>query len=100
MVTIISITAKDIPNQSKVVALRGSLYLRSDQAMSPPIQLRPMNAGNSGNSHQAHDVRSTATVSLCSLETGALHSGQNIAFLDILAPQAPQECKDLPQNWQ
>jgi len=97
IVTIISITVNDIPNQSRFVALFGSLYLRSDQAMIPPSQLRYTIANNRGSSHQAHEVRSNAIVALCSLEIGAPHSGQNKAFLDILAPQAAHECKDLPQ---
>ena len=50
-----------------------------------------------GTSHQAHEVRSTAITALCSLEIGAPHSGQNRAFLYILAPQAAHECKALPQ---
>ena len=79
IVTIISITVNDIPNQSRLVALFGSLYLRSDQAMIPPSQLRNTIDNNRGSSHQAQEVRSTAMVSLCSLEIGAPHSGQNRA---------------------
>ena len=97
IVTIISITVNDIPNQSRFVALLGSLYLRSDQAMRPPSQLRYTVANNRGSSHQAHEVRSIDIASLCSLEIGAPHSGQKRAFLDILAPQAAQACKALPQ---
>ena len=79
------------------MALAESLYLRSDQAMRPPSQLRYTIANNRGSSHQAHEVRSTVIAVLCSLEIGAAHSGQNRAFLDILAPQAAHECKALPQ---
>jgi hypothetical protein len=92
-------TVNDIPNQSKSVALLGSLYLRADQLIRPPSQLRTKK-NIKGSSHQAHDVRSTAIASLCSLEIGAPQSGQNRALLDILAPQAPHECRDLPQYWQ
>ena len=92
MPTIVKITDNDIPNQSMYVALFESLYRIRDQAMRPPTQ-----PNNRGNSHQAGEVRSTAMVSLCSLEIGAPHSGQNRAFLDILAPQAAHKCKALPQ---
>jgi len=95
MPTIVKITDNDIPNQSKYVALFESLYLISAQPMRPPTQ-----PNNSGNSHQAGEVRSTAMASLCSLDIGAPHSGQNRAFRDILAPQAGQACKALPQYWQ
>jgi hypothetical protein len=79
IVTIISITVNDIPNQSRFVALLGSLYLRSDQAMRPPSQPMYTIANNKGSSHQAQEVRSTAMASLCSLDIGAPHSGQNRA---------------------
>ena len=71
----------------------------ADQAIRPPSQLKKK-PNIKGSSHQAHEVRSTAIASLCSLEIGAPHSGQNWALLDILAPQAPQESRDLPQYWQ
>ena len=71
----------------------------ADQPIRPPSQLKKK-LNIKGSSHQAHEVRSTAIASLCSLEIGAPHSGQNRALLDILAPQAPQECRDLPQYWQ
>jgi len=45
-------------------------------------------------------VRSSDIASLCSLEIGAPHSGQNRALVEVLAPQVLQECKDLPQYWQ
>jgi hypothetical protein len=99
MTTTISITVNDIPNQSKSVALLGSLYLMADQAIRPPSQLKKK-PNIKGSSHQAGEVRSTDMASLCSLEIGAPHSGQNRAFLDILAPQAGQACKALPQYWQ
>jgi hypothetical protein len=95
----IPMTVNDIPNQSKSVALLGSLYLMAAQAIRPPSQLK-RKANPKGSSHQAHEVRSTAIVSFCSLEIGAPHSGQNAALLDILAPQAPHRCRDLPQYWQ
>ncbi len=79
------------------MALLGSLYLISDQAIRPPTQAKPTNPNNRGSSHQAGEVRSTAIASLCSLEIGAPHSEQNMAFRDILAPQAAQACKALPQ---
>ena len=91
----VKITLSDIPNQSRYVALFESLYLISAQAMRPPTQ-----PSNRGSSHHAGDVRSTDVASLCSLEIGAPHSGQNKAFLDILAPQAGQECRAFPQYWQ
>jgi hypothetical protein len=74
MPTIVKITDNDIPNQSMYVALFESLYLISAQAMRPPTQPK-----SRGNSHQVHAVRSTAIASLCSLEIGAPHSGQNRA---------------------
>jgi len=92
MPTIVKITESDIPNQSMYVALFESLYLISAQAMRPPTQPK-----RRGSSHQAHEVRSTDIASLCSLEIGPPHSGQNRAFLDILAPQAAHACKALPQ---
>ena len=95
MATTISITVSEIPNQSKRVALDGSLYLLSAQAMSPPTQ-----PSIRGSSHHAHEVRSSDIASLCSLDMGAPHSGQNRALVEILAPQVLQECKDLPQYWQ
>ena len=88
----VNITLSDIPNQSIFVALAGSLYRFMAQAMTPPTQ-----PNTRGSIHQAHEVRSTDIASLCSLEIGAPHSGQNRAFLDILAPQAAQACKALPQ---
>jgi hypothetical protein len=88
-------TVIDIPNQSICVALCGSLYLISAQAMIPPMTLK-----RRGSSHHAQEVRSTAISVLLSLRMGAPHSEQYKAFGDILAPQAPQECKDLPQYWQ
>ena len=94
---IISTTVNDIPNQSRFIALLESLYLRSDQAMRPPSQPRYTIANNRGSSHQAHEVRSTDIAVLCSLEIGAPHSEQYRAFVDILAPQAAQACKALPQ---
>jgi hypothetical protein len=97
MATTISITVNDIPNQSMFVALPVSLYLFMDQATRPPTQPKPTRLNSIGSSHQAHEVRSTAIAVLCSLEIGAAHSGQNRAFLDILAPQAAHECKALPQ---
>jgi hypothetical protein len=97
MMTTISITVNVMPNQSRPAALFGSLYRISDQAIRPPTQAKPTNPNSRGNSHHAHEVRSTDIVSLCSLEIGAPHSGQNRAFLDILAPQAAHECKALPQ---
>jgi len=71
----------------------------ADQAIRPPSQLKKK-PNIKGSSHQAQAVRSAAMASLCSLDIGAPHSGQNRAFLDILAPQAGQECKALPQYWQ
>ena len=93
-------TVNDIPNQSKFVALPGSLYLFMDQATRPPTQPKPTRLNSMGNAHQAQEVRSTDTRSLLSLGTGVPHSGQNNAFREIREPQDPQECKDLPQNWQ
>jgi len=97
MMTTISITVNDIPSQSIFVALPGSLYLFMDHAIMPPTQPKPIRLNSMGTSHQAHEVRSTAITALCSLEIGAPHSGQNRAFLYILAPQAAHECKALPQ---
>ena len=91
----VKITLSDIPNQSRFVALLGSRYRFIAQAMIPPIK-----PNAKGSIHHAHDVCSTDTDVLCSLEIGAPHSGQNKAFLDILAPQAGQECRALPQYWQ
>ena len=100
MATTISITVSEIPNQSKRAALEGSLYLISDQAMRPPTHGKPVNPSSNGSSHHAHEVRSSDIASLCSLDMGAPHSGQNRALVEILAPQVLQECKDLPQYWQ
>ena len=79
MTTTISITVNVMPNQSRPVALVGSLYRISDQAIRPPTQAKPTNPNNRGSSHQAGEVCSTAMASLCSLEIGAPHSGQNKA---------------------
>jgi len=79
MTTTISITVNDMPNQSRPAALVESLYLISDQAIRPPTHAKPTNPNNRGSSHQAGEVRSTAMASLCSLDIGAPHSGQNRA---------------------
>ena len=79
MTTTISIIVNVMPSQSRPVALAGSRYLISDQAMSPPTHPKPKRLNNKGNSHHAGEVRSTAMASLCSLDIGAPHSGQYAA---------------------
>jgi hypothetical protein len=66
-----TITSRDMPSQSRCVALEGSHILTRAQAIMPPI-----NPNVIGSSHHAQEVRSTGIASLLSLGIAAPHSGQ------------------------